>query len=88
MKKNSLLRTNMIVCCIIIVGFIITSVISYRSNIGVFEKDVEHISILASDDIHSKMEAMFSKPIAISLAMANDDLPVSYTHLLKNNRAG
>lgn len=87
MKKNSPLRTNMIVCCIIIVGFIITSVISYRSNIGVFEKDVEHISILASDGIHSKMEAMFSKPIAISLAMANDNLLKSLLAKEKENPA-
>lgn len=35
MKKNVLLRTNFLVCIVIVVGFVVTSAISYKSNQGI-----------------------------------------------------
>lgn len=49
LRKHSLLKTNILVCTIILIGFFITAIVSYRSNIGVFEKDVEHVSTLATE---------------------------------------
>ena len=84
MKKHSLLKTNFLVCTIILIGFFITAVVSYKSNIGVFEKDVEHVSTLATEDINSRIESIFSRPVSVSLTMANDHL--LKTFLTEENR--
>ena len=46
MEKNVLLRTNLLVCIIIIIGLLITAAISYRTNLYVYEKDIEKVSNL------------------------------------------
>lgn len=74
MKKNILVRTNIIVCIIITLGFLITSVISYRSNMGIFVKDVEQVSELTLDGIYNKIDSIFSEPVSVSVTMANDSL--------------
>lgn len=74
MKKNVLFRTNLLVCIVIIIGFIITSVISYKSNQGIFKKDIESVSRLTSEGIYHQIDSIFTKPINISMTMANDSL--------------
>lgn len=74
MKKNVLFRTNLMVCIVIIIGFIITSAISYKSNQGIFRKDIENVSMLTSDGIYHQIDSIFTKPINISMTMANDSL--------------
>lgn len=74
MRKKTLLRVNVLICITIVLGFIITSYISYNSNRGIFKQDVEHISRLTSEGIFYQIDSIFSKPIHISLTMANDSL--------------
>lgn len=74
MKPNILLRTNIMVCIVIVLGFIITSIISYQSNQGIFRKDVENVSALTSEGIYYQIESIFTKPVNVSLTMANDSL--------------
>ena len=74
MKKNVLMRTNLLVCFIILVGFVITAFISYHSNRGAFEKDVEKVSTLTAEGITHQIDTIFTKPVNISLTMANDSL--------------
>lgn len=74
MKKNVLLRTNIFICIVIILGFSLTSLISYHSNNGIFKRDIEHISSLTSEGIYHQIDSIFTKPINISLTMANDSL--------------
>ncbi len=78
MKRNVLLRTNAFICIIITLGFVITSMVSYHSNKGVFRKDVEDISQLTSEGIYHQIDSVFAKPINISLTMANDSLLKSF----------
>ncbi|MGI6070009.1 MAG: diguanylate cyclase [Blautia sp.] len=84
MKKNVLFRTNVLVCIVIIVGFLVTSAISYRSNQGIFEKDMESVSKLTSQGIYHQIDSAFEKPINVSLTMANDSL---LKRFLKNEDA-
>ena len=77
MKKNILLRTNLFVCLIIMVGFIITSFVSYHSNQEFFEKDVEQVSTLTMESVFHKIDTLFAKPINVSTTMANDSLLVN-----------
>ncbi|MCQ4637265.1 sensor domain-containing diguanylate cyclase [Anaerovorax odorimutans] len=74
MRKNVLIRTNIFICTVIILGFLLTSVISYYSNNGMLKRDVEHISKLTSEGIYHQIDSIFAKPINISLTMANDNL--------------
>lgn len=74
MKKNILLRTNLLVCAVIILGFLSVSVISYQSNQGIFRKDIESVSALTSEGIYYQIDAIFTKPVNVSLTMANDSL--------------
>lgn len=85
MKKNVLLRTNLFICTIIILGFILTSYISYHSNNGILEQDVEHITSLTSEGIYHKIDSLFTKPINISLTMANDSLLKSFLEEEEHN---
>ena len=74
MKTNTLLRTNLLVCAIIVVGFLITAVIGYKTNWNVFEEDVEQVSNLTMESISHQIDSNFTKPVNISLTMANDSL--------------
>lgn len=73
-KKNTLLRTNIMVCSIIIIGFLVTAVISYHSNWGVFERNVEQVSDLTIESVSHQIDSLFAKPVNVSLTMANDSL--------------
>lgn len=74
MRKNVLARTNFLVCMVIIIGYVITSFISYQSNQGIFHKDIESVSKLTSEGIYHQIDSVFTKPIHISMTMANDSL--------------
>lgn len=74
MNKNVLLRTNIFICLIIVMGFLLTSLVSYHSNNGIFKSDIEHISTLTSEGIFHQIDSIFTKPINISQTMANDSL--------------
>ncbi len=76
--KNILLRTNLLVCVVVIVGFAVTSAISYCSNRAIFRKDVQDVSALASEGMHYRMESIFTRPLHVSLTMANDNLLKSF----------
>lgn len=74
MRNSILVRTNILVCLVIILGFAVTSVISYRSNHGIFRRDVENVAALTSEGVYYQVESIFTKPVNISLTMANDSL--------------
>lgn len=73
-KKNILVRTNVLICLIIIVGFLVTAVLSYRANYSASLENIEQVSDLTSEGIYYQMTTTFTKPVNISLTMANDSL--------------
>lgn len=74
MKKNILLRTNILICVIIIAGFLLTAVLSYKANYSASLESLEQVSNLTSEGIYYQMNGIFTKPVNISLTMANDSL--------------
>lgn len=74
MKQNILLRTNIFICTVIILGFLLTSLVSYNANNGIYKNDIEHITTLTSEGIYHQIDSIFTKPINISQTMANDSL--------------
>ena len=73
-QKNILLRTNLLVCIIIVVGFLATAFLGYRANYSASLESIEQVSNLTSEGIFYKMNTTFTKPVNISLTMANDSL--------------
>lgn len=74
MKKNILLRTNLLVCLIIIIGFLLTATLSYHANYSASLQNIEQVSSLTSEGIFHQVTGAFTKPVNISLTMANDSL--------------
>lgn len=74
MKNRTLLKTNILVCTIIAIGFAVTSIISYRSNFGVLQQDIEHVSALSADSLYNDISSIFAQPLHVSSTMANDSL--------------
>lgn len=74
MKNRILLQTNLWICIVIIVGFLMTAVLSYRANYSVSIENIEQVSSLTSEGIYDKISSMFSKPVNVSQTMANDSL--------------
>ena len=78
MKRNLLWRTNLFVCFIIVLGFAMTSFVSYHSSRMMFEKDVERVSALTSESISHQIDAIFANPVNTSIAMAHDSLLMEF----------
>lgn len=74
MSKRITWRANALICVIILLGFALTSYISYHSNREAFEEDAERVSMLTSESIARDIDARFTRPIDVSLTMANDSL--------------
>ena len=74
MKKNILLRTNLLVCLILAIGFSLTAMLSYRANYNASLQNIEQVSDLTSEGIYYQLAGTFTKPVNISLTMANDSL--------------
>lgn len=74
MKSKLLLRTNLLLCVILAMGFAAVSTVNHSSNIGIFRKDIEHTSELTAESIYHQINAYFTTPVSVSLAMADDVL--------------
>lgn len=74
LNKNILMRTNLLVCTVVVVGFVITAMLSYRANVSASLENIQQVSTLTSEGIYYQMSTTFSKPLHISLTMANDSL--------------
>lgn len=72
MKNRILIRTNLVVCLIIVVGFCITAILSYQANYSASLQNIEQVSTLTSEGIYHQISSIFTKPINVSLTMAND----------------
>lgn len=78
MKNKLMLRTNLFLCAILIVGFIAVSIINYQSNFRALKKNIEHVSDLTSESIYYQINACFAEPVSVSKTMANDSLLKSF----------
>lgn len=84
-RRNILLRTNLLICAVITLGFIITTWIGYQTNQKIFNQDMENVTVLTSDGIYHEIDVIFTKPISVSLTMGNDQLLKDF---LKTEQSG
>ncbi len=72
--KKIMVKTNLFVCLIIVVGFAVSLIINYRLSAAVFKEDIERVSTLTAEDCYYQIESIFTQPMYVSLTMANDSL--------------
>ncbi len=72
--KNVIFRTKILICILIVVGFIINAWLNYATSVDGYKTEIEHVSTLTSEGIYYRIKALFTKPINVSLTMANDNL--------------
>lgn len=85
MHKNYAFRTNFFICLIIIIGFSVTSVISYRSNMDTLKKEAESVTRLASEGMMYQIDAIFAQSIHVSQTMAHDSFLINFLSQEKEN---
>lgn len=77
LKGRKLLKINLLVSIILILGFIITSFLSYNANYRTSLSNVEQVSSLTAESIYYQLTTMFTRPVNISLTMSRDSLLVT-----------
>ena len=78
MKDGHLLKTNLYIISIIVCGFLLTAVLSYKANYQAFADNIENISALTAEGIYLKITKNLAVPIKISQTMAHDTLLIQY----------
>lgn len=78
MKNNKLLRTNLLISVILVIGFITTAILSYQANYQASISSIEQVSSLSTEGIFYQLSSLFSKPVNISLTMAHDSLLIEH----------
>lgn len=73
-KNKKLLQTNILVSVVLIIGFMLTAIFSYRANYQASMDSIEQVSSLTAEGIYYQVSAMFTRPVNISLTMAHDSL--------------
>nr|WP_312577979.1 sensor domain-containing diguanylate cyclase [Sedimentibacter sp.] len=72
MINNVKYKVNLLVSTIIIIGFISIIFINYNNYSRIIKDDIKNISKLTSTNIYSDINNELTKPIFVSLTMAND----------------
>lgn len=74
LNKSKLFKTNFLISIVLVVGFALTAVFSYRANYQASLDGIEQVSSLTAGGIYYQLTARLTKPVNISLTMAHDSL--------------
>lgn len=85
MKDKELLRTNLLISIILVIGFLITAVFSYRANYQASIQSLQQISSLSMEGIYYQFSTMLTKPVNVSLTMAHDRFLEAYLYRESEN---
>lgn len=84
MDRRFKVKTNILICAIILAGFVAMAATSYSTYSEIITDDIVNISRLTSTNIYSEIRNELTKPIFVSLTMANDSFLKKW---LKNERS-
>ena len=74
MKNSKVVKTNIIISVILVIGFLLTALFSYQANYKDSLDNIEQVSSLTAEGIYYQLTSMLTKPVNISLTMSNDNL--------------
>lgn len=83
MKKNRLVKTNILIGLVLLTGFALTACLAYQANYQTSLNNIEQVSSLSSEGIQYQLTSMLTRPVNTSLAMAHDSFLKE--HLAKEN---
>ncbi len=72
MDRRFKISTNILICVIILVGFVAMALTSYNAYSRIITDDIMNISRLTSTNIYAEIRNELTKPVFVSLTMAND----------------
>lgn len=78
MRNKELARTNFVISIVLVIGFALTAIFSYRANYQASLDSIERVSSLTTEGIYYRLTTMFTRPVNISLTMAHDSLLVEH----------
>ncbi|MEG2458319.1 MAG: diguanylate cyclase [Raoultibacter sp.] len=78
--KKGFSSIGVIISLVIVAGFALSGIISYFSFQSLFQKDVEAVSELTSENIYGNINALMDQPINVSVAMAHDTFLQDFMH--------
>lgn len=84
MSRNNRVRVNVFICALILAGFLVVGFTSYNAYSDIIRDDVRNITKLTTTNIYSDIRNELTKPIFVSLTMANDDFVKTW---LRNEQA-
>lgn len=70
----SLLRMNLLISILVIIGFVFVAITSFFSFDRLFRTDIEAVSRLTSETIQANVNSLMSRPINVSVTMSHDTL--------------
>ncbi|MEE0814456.1 MAG: cache domain-containing protein, partial [Desulfovibrio fairfieldensis] len=74
MKNDRLLKINFNITLVLVIGFTLTAILSYRANYQASLDNIEQVSSLTAEGIYYRLTTKFTKPVNISLTMSHDNL--------------
>ncbi|MEG1834646.1 MAG: diguanylate cyclase [Oscillospiraceae bacterium] len=83
--KKSIIRTNLLIALVVIIGFTFTEVSTNVSFKKIFTKDIEYVSKLTSENMYMGIKELMGQPINVSLSMARDNFLRDY---MSNEKSG
>lgn len=72
MIKKNRVRINLLICAIILLGFVAVGAANYTSYSEVIRDDIANISKLTTTNIYAELRNELARPIVVSMTMAND----------------
>ncbi len=85
MDRKFKLSTNILICVIILAGFVTMALTSAGTYSNIISDDIMNISKLTSTNIYSEIRNELTKPIFVSLTMANDNFLKQWLKTEKTN---
>ncbi len=78
MNKKTNIRFITFIVGVIVIGFLITSILNYKDSNNIIQEDAKNITKLTATTIFAEIQNELTKPIFVSLTMANDSFVKSW----------
>lgn len=78
MQNNKLCKTNVLIISVLLIGFLLIGIFSYKANYKDSLDNIEQVTSLSVEDIYYQITALFSEPINTAQTMAHDSFLINH----------
>ena len=76
--RSKVVKTNLLVGVILVIGFLLTAFFSHSANYRVSLTALERVSALTADGIYLQLSSLLNRPVTIAQTMARDTFLADY----------